>query len=212
MQLIPTINEQNFEEIKKKVALIENLVDFVQFDIADGKFTSYVTWNNPTDLLILNPYLNFEIHLMVESPEKIIEDWLKIPNVRRVIVHLETINEESFNQIFSLTNKYQKQLGLAIESKTPWEALAPYVNRIDFVQVLAVLSGPAGQAFEFSNLEKIKNIKKNYPHLTIEVDGGVNNETAPLIKIAGADIINSSSYLFSDLTKVEEKVKFLEKI
>ena len=110
MQLIPTINEQSFEEIKKKVALVENLVDFVQFDISDGKFTSHVTWNNPTDLLILNPYLNFEIHLMVESPEKIIEDWLKIPNVKRVIVHLETINEESFNQIFSLTNKYQKQL------------------------------------------------------------------------------------------------------
>jgi len=90
--------------------------------------------------------------------------------------------------------------------------LVPYVNKIDFVQVLAVSAGPAGQVFEFSNLEKIKNIKKNYPHLIVEVDGGVNNETAPLIKIAGADIINSSSYLFSDLTKVEEKVKFLEKI
>ncbi|HRU33740.1 MAG TPA: hypothetical protein P5345_01700, partial [Candidatus Paceibacterota bacterium] len=63
MQLIPTINEKNFEEIKKKVALIENLVDWIQFDIADGKFTSYTTWNNPSDLLILSPFLNFEIHL-----------------------------------------------------------------------------------------------------------------------------------------------------
>jgi len=111
-----------------------------------------------------------------------------------------------------LTHQYQKELGLAIETKTPWEALEPYLNKINFVQILAVSAGPAGQIFDFSNLEKIKNLKAKYPHLTIEVDGGVNNDTAPLIKAAGADIICSSSYLFSDLNKVEEKIKFLENI
>jgi len=212
MQLIPTINEKNFEEIKKKVALIENLVDWIQFDIADGKFTSYTTWKNPSDLLMLSPFLNFEIHLMVLEPEKIVENWLKIPNVRRIIVHLETITEDSFNQIRELTKKYQKELGLAIESKTPWETIIPYADKIDLVQVLAVSAGPAGQTFELSNLEKIRNIKKKFPQLIVEVDGGVNNETAPLVKSAGADIISSSSYIFSDLSKVEEKIKELEKI
>jgi len=212
MQLIPTINEKTFEEIEKKIKLVENLVDLIQLDIADGKFTNYETWNNPEDLLKLETFARFEIHLMVEHPELIVERWLKIPLVKRIIVHLETIDEKAFEEILKLTHQYQKELGLAIETKTPWEALEPYLNKINFVQILAVSAGPAGQIFDFSNLEKIKNLKAKYPHLTIEVDGGVNNDTAPLIKAAGADIICSSSYLFSDLNKVEEKIKFLENI
>jgi len=212
MQLIPTINEKTFEEIEKKIKLVENLVDLIQLDIADGKFTNYETWNNPEDLLKLETFARFEIHLMVEHPELIVERWLKIPLVKRIIVHLETIDEKAFEEILKLTHQYQKELGLAIETKTPWEALEPYLNKINFVQILAVSAGPAGQIFNFSNLEKIKNLKAKYPHLTIEVDGGVNNDTAPLIKAAGADIICSSSYLFSDLNKVEEKIKFLENI
>ena len=212
MQLIPTINEKTFEEIEKKIKLVENLVDLIQLDIADGKFTNYETWNNPEDLLKLETFARFEIHLMVEHPELIVERWLKIPLVKRIIVHLETIDEKAFEEILKLTHQYQKELGLAIETKTPWEALEPYLNKINFVQILAVSAGPAGQIFDFSNIEKIKNLKAKYPHLTIEVDGGVNNDTAPLIKAAGADIICSSSYLFADLNKVEEKIKFLENI
>ena len=212
MQLIPTINEKTFEEIEKKIKLVENLVDLIQLDIADGKFTNYETWNNPEDLLKLETFARFEIHLMVEHPELIVERWLKIPLVKRIIVHLETIDENVFEKILKLTHQYQKELGLAIKTKTPWEALEPYLNKINFVQILAVSAGPAGQIFDFSNLEKIKNLKAKYPHLTIEVDGGVNNDTAPLIKAAGADIICSSSYLFADLNKVEEKIKFLENI
>lgn len=212
MQLIPTINEKTFEEIEKKIKLVEHLVDLIQLDIADGKFTNYETWNNPEDLLKLETFARFEIHLMIEHPELIVEKWLKIPLVKRIIVHLETIDEKAFEEILKLTHQYQKELGLAIETKTPWEALEPYLNKINFVQILAVSAGPAGQIFDFSNLEKIKNLKAKYPHLTIEVDGGVNNDTAPLIKAAGADIICSSSYLFSDLNKVEEKIKFLENI
>jgi ribulose-phosphate 3-epimerase len=212
MQLIPTINEKTFEEIEKKIKLVENLVDLIQLDIADGKFTDYETWNNPEDLLKLETFARFEIHLMVGHPELIVERWLKIPLVKRIIVHLETIDEKAFEKILKLTHQYQKELGLAIETKTPWEALEPYLNKINFVQILAVSAGPAGQIFDFSNLEKIKNLKAKYPHLTIEVDGGVNNDTAPLIKAAGADIICSSSYLFADLNKVEEKIKFLENI
>ena len=212
MQLIPTINEKTFEEIEKKIKLVENLVDLIQLDIADGKFTNYETWNNPEDLLKVETFARFEIHLMVEHPELIVERWLKIPLVKRIIVHLETIDEKAFEEILKLTHQYQKELGLAIETKTPWEALEPYLNKINFVQILAVSAGPAGQIFDFSNIEKIKNLKAKYPHLTIEVDGGVNNDTAPLIKAAGADIICSSSYLFSDLNKVEEKIKFLENI
>lgn len=212
MQLIPTINEQSFEKVKEKITIVENLVDMIQLDIADGKFVSYKTWDNPEDLISLNGFVQFEIHLMVDSPEKIIERWLKIPTVKRVIVHVETITEKNFAKIYVLTNQYQKELGLAIESKTPWEALEPYLTSIKFIQVLAVSAGPAGQTFEFHNLEKIKFLKIKYPNLIIEVDGGVNNDTAPLIKAAGADIICSSSYLFSDINKVEEKIKFLENI
>lgn len=168
--VIPVINETNFEEIKRKIKLIEPYCEWVQIDIADGVFTPNKTWQNSSELADLQTFLNIELHLMVLEPEKNIEEWLKISAVKRVIVHLEGVKD--FEKLKNLTDQYQKELGLAINPETSWEILKPYLEKINFVQILAVKPGLAGQKFNPQIIEKIKALKNYKNDVILEVDGG----------------------------------------
>src|SRR3990167_2716117 len=100
MKIIPAVNEVDFSKIKEK---IEKAAEFfpsaegwIQIDIADGKFTSHKTWNNPRalrELRIQNSELrklNLEIHLMVENPQDVVDDWIGA-GAKRIIVHHEAV-------------------------------------------------------------------------------------------------------------------------
>jgi len=192
MFVIPVINEAEFGEVLKKIKIAAKFSPWLHFDIADGKFTNHKTWDNPKDLVNLKS--NIEIHLMVENPEIVVKDWVEA-GVKRIIFHLEAINIWKFN--FHREVELPKiEIGVAINPETPAENLTPYLKEIKFVQILAVKPGPGGQKFQPAVLEKIKFLKKNYPDVIIEVDGGINLENAKLAKEAGTDIIVSASYIF----------------
>lgn len=209
MMVIPVINEKYFEEIVRKIKLVEPHVDWVQIDIADGVFTPNKNWGNPADLLNFETKAKIELHLMVKNPEEIIEDWLKIPLVKRVIFHFEAT--QKIEEIIEIAKKYQKEAGLAIGPKTSWEVLKPYLDKIKFVQILAVEPGPAGQTFDWTNIDKIKALKDFKKDVIIEVDGGVTPENARALKEAGSDIVNSSHYIFSN-PNIAEAIRTLENI
>lgn len=194
MLVIPVINEAEFGEVLKKIKIAERFSPWIHFDIADGKFTTHKTWNDPKDLQLTtyNSKLNFEIHLMVENPEAVIKDWVEA-GAKRIIIHLEAINIWEFNSHILC------EIGLAINPETPVEDLIPYLKDFKFVQILAVNPGPGGQKFQPAVLEKIKFLKKIYPDVMIEVDGGINPENAKLIKEAGADIAAVGSYIFRNI-------------
>lgn len=168
--------------------------NWVQIDISDGKFTKAKTWNKPEqlkELRIKNKELRkikFEIHLMVENPEAWTKKWLKA-GANRVIVHVEGISNRR------LVNG-NKKIGVAIKPETPVEKLISYLNKTKIVQLLAVKPGYSGQKFNNGIVKKIKFLKKNYPKVIVEIDGGINPKTAKLVKKAGADIAVSGSYIF----------------
>lgn len=209
MQIIPAINCENFECVKEKLEKAAGFSDWAQIDIADGKFTSHKTWNNPSELTVSvksgsasggNSYklkVNLEVHLMVENPEKVVDDWIKT-GAKRIILHLEALNSTSY-----ILNS-DIEFGIAINPETLVEKLAPFIRenlrdnlrKLALVQILAVNPGLAGQKFQNGILDKIRFLKKNYPDVIIEVDGGINLETAKLCKEAGADILVSSSYIW----------------
>mgnify|MGYP001032092928 CR=1 FL=1 len=218
MEIIPAINCPDFECVKSKLAIISRELPFVswlQFDVADGKFAPIITWNNPQEFLNFksqNPNLkniNIELHLMVEKPEDFIEEWLKV-GVRRVIVHLETlsvgvvsekdlIKENSrLAKILEKCSEYDVELMLAVNPETPIEEIFPYLDSFLFVQILAVKPGFSGQEFNKEVVEKIKILRERIPDIVIEVDGGINQDTAEIVKEAGADIIVSASYIFNN--------------
>ncbi len=209
MKLIPTINEESFKEIKRKIEIITPFTDWVQIDVSDNTFTPHLTWNNPEDLLSIETNLNIEIHLMIDDPEKLLERWFKIPQVRRVIIHYEATDDVEKN--IEISQKYGKELGLAITPETGWELLNKHFDKINFVQMLAVNPGLAGQDFNPRILNKIKTLKEYKKNVIIEVDGGVNLNIAKSLKEVGADIINSSSFIFKN-PDIPGTVKALKEI
>ena len=200
MNVIPAINEIDFEEIKKKILAAESFgAEWVHLDIADGKFTPNLLWNSPKDLdsLHLKPLtlnLNIEVHLMVENPEDVLEDWL-VSGIKRIFIHYESMSD--FRAIKERCGEAGVELGLAIGPHIPVEGLFEYKRKVSYFLILAVEPGISGQKFQENQLEKIKLLRKEFPGAKIEVDGGVNIGNAFDIKQAGADILVSASYIWN---------------
>lgn len=202
MQIIPAINCENFECVKEKLEKASEFSEWAQIDVCDGEFAPHKTWNNPSELTANSskPKANLEIHLMVENPHEVIDDWIKA-GTKRIIVHLEALDSISYILNSSI------EFGIAINPETSVEKLTPFLKEFKFVQILAVDPGLAGQEFQNSVLDKIGFLKKNYPGVIIEVDGGINLETAKLCKEAGADILVSSSYIWESENPKEKSLE-----
>mgnify|MGYP001564793533 FL=1 len=114
----------------------------------------------------------------------------------RVIVHLEAVNNPDY--ILDIASRYNGEVALSIIPSTPADLLLPHVGSFSSFQILAVNPGFAGQKFSLESLEKIEFLRNVAPSARIEVDGGINLETARLAKIAGADIAASASYIFNN--------------
>lgn len=216
MEVIPVINCDTKECVVDRLRKAKEFSKWVHVDIGDGKFASIVSWGTPEEWqkLLAEPEfaeLSVEFHLMVESPEMVLDAWLRTGanpirgedplralgtsnGARRIIVHLETMTDSVY--ILEKCKKYGAEVMLAIGPKTEVERLLAHEHDFKYFQVLAVFPGLQGQKFQDEALQKIKFIREKMPGAIIEVDGGINLETAKLVKNAGADIVVSSSYIF----------------
>lgn len=201
MLIIPAINCKDWQCVKHKLEIVAKFLPknrWVQIDVSDGKFTKIKTWDGPKQLQELKikekelRKIKVEAHLMVKNPEKEIRKWEKTAD--RIIIHAEAAAARF--KIYDL--KFKDKIGLAINPETPAGAIFPYLNKIKFVQLLAVSPGNSGQKFNRRIINKIRFLKKHYPKIKIEIDGGINLQTAKLVKKAGADIIVSGSYIFNN--------------
>lgn len=194
IEIIPAINTQTWEEVEKKIRLIEPYTGWVHIDVADGTFTPNTLWHNPLDLVGLDTRCKIEIHLMEDRPEERIEAWLLDP-VKRIIVHQEVTHDLDF--ILAECRAEGIEVGLSVGSHTSWTHLKPFSKQVDLLQILAVHPGLAGQEFEHHNLSKIKHLRAFCPGCRIEVDGGVTPGVADDCVRAGANILVSANYIFS---------------
>lgn len=198
MTVIPVINCPNEECAREKIRIVSGFLredDWIHVDVADAVFTFHKTWGGPTEWANLGLKFNLEVHLMVEEPEKKIEDWIAA-GAKRLIVHFETVSENSASRILDIARKKRVEVMLASNYYTTTVQLWPYLKPFSHFQVLAVEPGPAGQKFLPVVLQKIKFLRNVAPNANIEVDGGINPETAKKVKAAGANIITSDTYIF----------------
>ena len=97
-QVIPAIIADNFSDLQQKINKVKDYVDWIQLDVMDGRFVQRITWYNPQELKDLNPEImqqvNFEAHLMVYKPERVIEPWLK-SGVKRIYIHYESTHRKA---------------------------------------------------------------------------------------------------------------------
>lgn len=190
----------SFAEAKERMKEAAEFSDLVHVDIADGKFTPHITGDTPENLQKIveeTPELKnlkFEIHLMVDNPEGVIDSWLRTGLIKRIIIHLEAMTDSVY--ILEKCERFGAEAMLAINPGTEAERLLAYADDFSYFQVLAVSPGPAGQSLQPNILDKIKFLKEKTPNVKIEIDGGVNDKTISSIKDAGTDIAVSGTYIF----------------
>lgn len=201
-QVIPAINVQDFEAFKKQVLIAKDFLaanSWIHIDVVDGRFSPAVTWGDPMEFQtflsknISFIKLNFEIHLMVRNPELVSGNWFEA-GAKRIIAHEEALIDADV--IFEQCQHYQTEAMIAVNPETPVEKLNPFFNQFHYFQILAVKPGWAGQKFDLQVINKVKVLRAQAPYAKIEVDGGINPETARLCKDAGADLFVSASYIF----------------
>jgi ribulose-phosphate 3-epimerase len=219
LEIIPSLNCHfgDNECVAEKIRVSEKFANKIHLDVADGVFTFNKSWGDPELWQKTKTKLELEVHLMVEKPEKVVEEWLEA-GAKRIIFHWETVRDDAahivhrdteklINFIIEECKKNKAEAVLAISPETPIEEIKPYFQTLSQFHILTVYPGTAGQKFLPLVLEKIKLLRQEAPDAKISVDGGINLETGKLAKESGADILISAAYIFGSHNP---KTAFLE--
>ncbi|MBI2623204.1 MAG: hypothetical protein HYW65_01340 [Candidatus Liptonbacteria bacterium] len=206
MDVIPSLNCPDVECARERLRALQGVAQWVHLDVADARFTFNKTWGDPLSWPLFGKGFQLEVHLMVEEPEQVIEGWLN-GGATRLAVHLEALEDAGFRAqpgkplalLQSMRDACARagaELVLGINAGTAPERLAPYLSLVERFLVLAVHPGLAGQKFLPVSLYTIEWLRREAPHATIEVDGGINLETAGQVKAVGADTVVAASFVF----------------
>lgn len=210
MQIIPSILVQSQKEFEKQIKSIQDILPIAQLDITDGKFVPNTTWADP-GVVEKIATIDIELHLMVQNPLLEMERWSACEQVKRVLVHYETTNENLSNIIQTIQN-YGWQVGVVLNPDTPINMLDPYIDDLNSVMFMGVIPGFQGQNLIPEVLEKIKEFKSLYPTIFTEIDGAVNEQTLPDIIASGIDAICPGSAIFKNERNPAENVQRLKDI
>lgn len=204
----PSLLAADFSRLKEEVQEVEKCgAEYLHLDVMDGNFVPNISYGSPV-ISAIRPHSNlvFDVHLMVEEPDRFIKDFVDA-GADIITVHVEAIKH--LHRTIQLIKSYGKKVGVALNPATPIETLKHVVKEIDMILIMSVNPGFGGQAFIPEVLSKIEELRKLYPEMDIEVDGGVNDKTVEAIKEAGANILVAGSYLFSGNYK--EKIELMKK-
>lgn len=195
-KIAPSILSADFANLEKEIKLVAAAgADLIHVDVMDGHFVPNLTIGAPVVQSIkkVSP-LPLDVHLMIERPEKYVDEFLKAGS------DYLTIHVESTDQTEKLLKKIREKAksGITLRPSTAIEKIEPFLKLSDLVLVMTVEPGFGGQSFMVDQVAKIKWLndyrKKNNLTFEIEVDGGVNLETRKYLD--QADILVAGSYIF----------------
>lgn len=193
VEIIPAVLAKTEAELLEKVSKVRPYVQSIQIDVMDGKFVKNTTVGLK-ELKNLPKSANYEFHWMVLDPE----GWMK-PMVGNHlhIIHIETV--KTWDWIEIALEKCGGRAGVAINPDTPVERVIPLIERgkVERVLVMTVMPGFSAQSYLLEAEETIRILRAKFPHLDIEVDGGINKNTIVRAFKAGANKFAVASALFS---------------
>lgn len=210
VDIIPSLLTQSEEEFLAEYHAVKHRVSCIQIDIADGEFVPNKTWADP-GIIKDQVEIDIELHLMVQHPREEMERWKHVRQVKRALVHYETI-QKSVSETLAAIEGYCWQKSLVINPGTPITVIDPYADQLFGIMFMGVNPGFQGQKFIPSVLNNITIIKKRYPHLFLEIDGGVNEETIPDLIHAGIDAICPGSAIFRNDKTPEENIQRMREL
>lgn len=205
VDIIPGILEHDFAAIESRLGLVSPHVSWAHIDFADNTLVPNTTFFDFSRFSRLPALPHLEAHFMVSQPEKYIKAAADA-GFKRLIAHVEAHDP----RIFLDQVKFEDvEVGIALDGPTEFEAVEPFLEEADFVLVMTVEAGFSGGKFLPECVEKIKSIHNYLPDLPIEAEGGINDQTARLVREAGASRLVSTSYVFRDPATIAQAIESL---
>lgn len=191
----PSLLAADFSKLREEIQEVESYgAEYLHLDVMDGNFVPNISFGAPVISSIRkHSNLVFDVHLMVENPDRFIKDMVDA-GADVITIHAEATKH--LNRTIQLIKSYGKKVGVALNPSTPLDVIKYDLKDIDMVLIMTVNPGFGGQAFIEGMLQKIRDLRSIDPNIDIQVDGGINNKTSKLVKEAGANILVAGSYLF----------------
>ena len=199
--------------LKSEISKIENAgVDMLHFDVMDGVFVPNITYGLPVlEQVRKATDITLDVHLMITDPIKYVRRFVQC-GADIISFHIES-KSNTLETVKAIKSAGAKA-AIAIKPDTPIENVYEYLPYLDMVLVMTVEPGFGGQGFIYDTVKKISAVKNKIVSLgldtDIQVDGGINDETAEIVKSAGANVLVSGSWLFKS-ENMQESVEKLRK-
>ena len=214
IKISPSILSCDFSEIGSEIEKLNNSgADLIHIDVMDGHFVPNLTFGPPVISKIRKcSKLPFDVHLMISPVEKYIQDYA---NAGADIITFHPEATDNIQRTINVIKSCKKKVGISLNPETPSTVIENYLKEIDLILIMSVNPGFAGQKFIPEVLEKVKffrsKIENENLNIDIEIDGGIDFETAPLAIKAGANILVSGTTIFKGKNNISENIRNLRK-
>ncbi|HEX38418.1 MAG TPA: ribulose-phosphate 3-epimerase [Candidatus Cloacimonetes bacterium] len=196
-KIAPSILSANFLHLEDEIRAVEKAgADILHLDIMDGHFVPNLTFGpGLVKQVRRTTNLPLDAHLMITNPADFIDKFIDA-GVNYLSFHIET--DSNYKELFRKIRKQNVKVGIAINPETSLAGLSSVLDEIDYVLIMSVHPGFGGQSYIYDSAEKARETRDiiGNRNIEIEIDGGINFETAKLSKEAGVNILVAGSFIF----------------
>jgi ribulose-phosphate 3-epimerase len=199
--IAPSILAADFSRLANEVRQVEQAgADWIHCDIMDGHFVDNISFGPGMVATVRKlTSLPLDVHLMIQHPDHYLPRFVDA-GANSITVHVEPESEHEVGKTLLQIRDAGCRAGLTLNPATPFELLEPFLGQLDLLLIMTVHPGFGGQSFRAEQMEKVRRARdwksRNNPNLDLEVDGGINPETARVSIENGANVLVAGTSIF----------------